>query len=181
MKKSVLKRLSVMALMVFLLAACGGGGSTSGETADESSTTENVLAGKTYEYASLQVDGKDVDIPSFLKGRKVTFKDDYTFVLAGYRSEEGGYTVNDMTGTYKIEGDNLTMIIDWNPNYTVFDDEELNASNEDLEETPEEDRTDHAVISGDDLNFSMDFPKYDDQGNETGETEHQTWVYSLVK
>ena len=39
-----------------------------------------------------QVDGKDVDIPSFLKGRKVTFKDDYTFVLAGYRNEEGKYT-----------------------------------------------------------------------------------------
>lgn len=181
MKKAVFRLLSVMALMVFLLAACGGGGSTSGETSEESSAAENSLAGKTYEYVSMQVDGNDVEIPEGLKGRKLTFNDDGTFLLAGYRSEEGKYTVKDMTGTYKIEGDALTMIIDWAPDSTVFDDEELNASNEDLEETPEEDRTDHATISGDDLNFSLDVPKFDDQGNDTGETEHQTWVYSLVK
>ena len=90
-----------MALMVFLLAACGGGGSTSGETSEESSAAENSLAGKTYEYVSMQVDGNDVEIPEGLKGRKLTFNDDGTFLLAGYRSEEGKYTVKDMTGTYK--------------------------------------------------------------------------------
>ena len=84
-------------------------------------------------------------------------------------------------GTYKIEGDSLTMIIDWDPEYMVYDGEESYASNEDLEEQSEESRTDRATISGDDLNFAMDVPKYDDQGNETGETEHQTWVYTLVK
>ena len=36
MKKSVFKLLSVMALMVFLLAACGGGG-----TSDETGETEH--------------------------------------------------------------------------------------------------------------------------------------------
>lgn len=180
MKKTVFKLLSVMALMVFLLAACSGGG-TADETSEESGTAENVLAGKTYEYVSMQVDGKDVDIPDYLKNRKVTFKDDYTFTLEGYRSDEYGYTVNDMTGTYKIEGNDLTMIIDWDPTSTVYDDEELNESNAKLEESPEEDRTDRATINGDDLDFYMDWPKYDEEGNETGETEHHTWVYTLVK
>ena len=75
MKKTVFRLLSVMALMVFLLAACGGGGSTSGETSEESSAAENSLAGKTYEYVSMQVDGNDVEIPEGLKGRKLTFND----------------------------------------------------------------------------------------------------------
>ena len=188
MKKSIFKILTVMFLMVFLLASCGGGttsesgsAETASETSEESAAAENVLAGKTYEYVNMQIDGKEVDIPEELKGRKCTFNDDYTFLLTGYRSESGGYTLKDMTGKYTIEGDNVTMIIDWDPNSMVFDDEELNASSEDMEETPEEDRTDHAVINGDDLNFSMDFPKYDEEGNETGETELHTWTYSLVK
>ena len=179
MKKSVFKLLPLMALMVLLLAACGGG--TSGETSEGSSSAENALAGKTYEYVSMQIDGKDFELPDGLKGRKLTFNDDGTFLLAGYRSEKDKITVKDMTGTYKIEGDSLTMIIDWDPEYMVFDGEESYASNEDLEEQSEESRTDRATISGDDLNFAMDVPKYDDQGNETGETEHQTWVYTLVK
>ena len=170
----------LIAAMVFSLAACGGGGAssgTSGGTSEESNPTENVLAGKTYEYVSMQSDGKDVEIPEGIKGRKLTFKDDGSFVLTGYRDEEHKFTVKDMTGTYTVEGDSLTMTINQTPDSIVYDDEELNASNEDMEESS----TDHAIISGDDLNFSLDLPKYDDQGNETGETEHQTYVYSLVK
>ena len=184
MKKTLFKLLALMTVMMMMLAACGGGGSSScssDETSAESNESENVLAGKTYEYVSMQVDGVDIELQHGIEGRKLTFNDDGTFILAGYRNDVDKFTVNDMTGTYKIDGNEVTMIIDWDPDVMVFDDESMNVSDEEAVETPEEDRTDHAVIDGDDLNFSMDLPKYDENGNETGETEHQTWVYSLVK
>ena len=119
-----MKKLTALLIAILLIFAFAGCGNTSPaeEPVEETVTEEtSAVAGHTYVFEKIEVDGDVFELDA-VKGRQVTFNEDGTFVLTGYRDEEIGQTVADMNGTYEENGDTLSMTFNVTPETITFDD-----------------------------------------------------------